>query len=214
MNLSKPLSSLMPTLEAEVLTVLAGANASFTGRQVHALVGASSESGIRRALQRLSIQGIVTCKRAGASDLYELNPDHLMARYIKSIVNLRSELFETIADAISKWAVAPICGAIFGSAVRSDMQPESDIDIFIVRPDLVKPGMDSWEEQGAALTKKVSQWTGNDVQIFELSESEVEVGVEKKDEVLLEIINEAIIFFGPDEYLRTLRFKNGDRTHG
>lgn len=130
MNLSKPLSSLMSTLEAEVLTVPVGATASFTGRQVHALVGDSSQSGIRRALRRLSILGIVARKRVGASDLYELNPGHLMTKYIKSIVDLRGELFGLIADTVSKWTIAPICGAIFGSAVRSDMRPDSDVASF------------------------------------------------------------------------------------
>jgi len=134
MNLSKPLNSLIPTLEADVLTVLAGAAGSFTGRQVHALATGSSESGVRNALKRLNAQGIVTRTPVGAADHYSLNHQHLMAKYIKSMVNVRSEFLRVIEEEVSKWDITPVCAAVFGSSARADMQPESDIDIFIVRP--------------------------------------------------------------------------------
>lgn len=214
MNLSRPLSSLIPTLEGEVLTVLAGAQASFTGDQVHAIIGKFSDRGVRNALQRLSTQGIVTRTRAGAADLYELSPEHLMAKYIKSIAGLRKELLSSIKEEVSGWELAPVCAALFGSAVRADMRADSDIDIFLVRPASIEMGFDPWEEQSATLTSKVSKWTGNDARVFELSETEVEEGVILNEGTIVNIINEGVIFFGDDGYLRSLRYKKSSKSHG
>lgn len=208
MNLSAPLKSLIPTLEADVLKVLAGANASFTGRQVHALIGMYSEYGVRNALQRLNAQGIVTRTPAGAADLYALNADHLMTKYIKSIVNLRTEFLALLKDHVSAWTISPICGAVFGSSVRSDMKPESDIDVFIVRPNSVEFGLTIWREQCAELSRQISLWTGNDAQIFELNEDGIELELSSPDGVIYSIIQQGILFYGSPDYLRTLSLKN------
>jgi predicted nucleotidyltransferase len=214
MNLSKPLRSLMPTLEAEVLGVLAGADTSFTGRQVHALVPDSSESGVRNALKRLSTQGVVTRIPAGAADLYSLSADHLMTRYIKSLVNLRAEFLELVKKEVSSWSITPVCGAIFGSAIRSDMKPESDIDVFIVRPNSVEFGSKVWREQCASLSRHISQMTGNDTQIFELNEDGIDLELTSKDGIIHSIIDQGIIFYGSRNYLRTLRYKKVGSPNG
>lgn len=207
MNLSKPLNSLIPTLEADVLTILAGAQASFTGRQVHALVGSSSESGVRNALKRLSRQGIITRTPVGAADHYSLNHEHLMTKYIRSIVNLRSEFLRLIEEEVSIWDIAPVCAAVFGSSARADMQPESDIDIFIVRPKSIDFGLSLWREQCASLSSHISSWTGNDTQIFELNEKGIEMELTSKDGIIFSIIEHGIVFFGPSDFLRALHQK-------
>lgn len=53
MDLSRPLTVIVPTVDADVLAVLARATASFTGRQVHQIAGRHSERGVRIALDRL-----------------------------------------------------------------------------------------------------------------------------------------------------------------
>lgn len=214
MNLSKPLSSLIPTLEADVLTVLAGAQGSFTGRQVHALAASSSESGVRNALKRLNTQGIVTRTPVGAADQYSLNHGHLMTKYIKSIVNLRSEFLRLIEEEVSKWEIAPVCAAVFGSSVRVDMHPESDIDIFLVRPKSIDFGLSLWRAQCASLSSNITSWTGNDAQIFELNEKGIDQELTSKDGVIFSIIEDGIIFFGPSDFLRALRQKKASNSNG
>ena len=207
MNLSKPLSSLIPTLEADVLAVLAGAEGSFTGRQVHAIVSGSSESGVRNALKRLNTQGIVTRTPVGAADQYSLNQENLMTKYIKSIVNLRSEFLRLVEGEVSRWEIAPLCAVVFGSATRADMQPKSDIDIFIVRPKSIDFGLSVWREQCASLSSRISSWTGNDTQIFELNENEIDQELTSKNGVIFSIIDQGIIFYGPPDFLRVLSHK-------
>lgn len=214
MNLSKPLNSLIPTLEADVLTVLAGAAGSFTGRQVHALTNGSSESGVRNALKRLNAQGIVTRTPVGAADHYSLNHQHLMAKYIKSMVNVRSEFLRVIEEEVSKWDITPVCAAVFGSSARADMQPDSDIDIFIVRPKSIDFGLNLWRAQCASLSSQITSWTGNDAQIFELNEKGIDQELTSKDGVIFSIIEEGMIFFGPSDFLRALRKKKVNRSNG
>jgi predicted nucleotidyltransferase len=167
MNLSKPCTSLIPTLEGEVLNVLAGAEVSFSGLQVQRIIGKYTPRGVRNALQRLCLQGIMTRRPAGAADLYGLNSDHLMTRYIKALVSLRSEFLKLLEKEVSAWPILPVCGAIFGSTVRSEMKPESDIDIFIVRPEAVEFGLSAWRKQLTDLSSKVSEWTSNACWAFE-----------------------------------------------
>ncbi|MEX1163819.1 MAG: hypothetical protein WEB03_09580, partial [Nitriliruptor sp.] len=73
MELQRPLAVVTPTLDGDVLCVLAGADATFTGRQVARLLPSHSQKGINNVLRRLTEQGIVTMAVAGPAHLYSLN---------------------------------------------------------------------------------------------------------------------------------------------
>ncbi len=209
MNLSKPLTSLNTSLEGQVLTVLAGAEADFTGRQVHKIIGKNSDVGVSKALQRLCKQGVVTMRSSGNSNLYKLNREHLLAKYIIAVANLRTEFFSSLRAEVADWAIQPECIAVFGSASRSNMTPDSDIDIFVARPVEIAFGVRPWREQITEFSLKVGRWTGNSVQIFELGEDEIRKELEVKDGVIYAIIDEGIIVQGPTDYLRKLHSKGG-----
>lgn len=207
MNLNRPLTSLIPSLEGEVLTVLAGANTSFTGNQVHKLIGAYSNRGVRDALQRLCLQGIVTSKSAGAADLYSMNEAHLLAGYIKQIANLGSKFLDLLANEIDSWTVKPDCVAVFGSTARNDMTIESDIDLFISRPQSIKFDDAKWRQQLTRFALLGESLTGNHIQIFELGGSEIDLELKTKDGVIFSIINDGVVIHGPKNYLSKLRNK-------
>ncbi|MGH3682958.1 MAG: nucleotidyltransferase family protein [Natronosporangium sp.] len=202
MDLDRPLTVVAPTVDADALAVLAGAAAPFSGRQVHQLAGRHSERGIRNALHRLHQQGIVIRERAGSSDLFRLNRDHLAARHIEAIARLRSELFDRITKELDTWTVPPQFAAVFGSAARGGMRPDSDIDLFVVRPDEVDPDSEGWRSQLADLTGKVTAWTGNDCRVLELAGSEVRAGSSASSRVLGDIRTSGIVLHGPASYLR------------
>ena len=204
MNLNRPLASLIPSLEGEVLTVLAGAEFSFTGNQVHKIIGAYSDRGVRDALKRLCAQGIVISQSAGAADLYALNQSHLMAHYIKKIANVRTEFFDLLTHEIDAWTLKPDCAAVFGSTVRKHMAIDSDIDIFISRPSMVEFGEISWRAQITKLALMGEKLTGNHLQIFELGNSDIDRELKVKGGVIYSIINEGVVFHGPKDYLSKL----------
>src|SRR3954447_3212721 len=107
-------------LEGEVLAVLAGTTKPLTGRQVARLARRGSDRGIRLALQRLAVQGLVDTLDAPPAVLYTLNREHIAAPVALALVELRGALLARLRDAIGSWQVAPLHASLFGSAARGD----------------------------------------------------------------------------------------------
>jgi hypothetical protein len=204
MDLARPLTVITPTVDGDVLAVLARAEASFTGRQVHQVAGRHSERGIRNALHRLSTQGIVARERVGSADQYRLNRAHLAAPYVEALAKLREELLRRLASELDGWAVPPEFVALFGSAARGAMQPESDIDLLVLRPDTVDADDQEWRTQLDGLASTVTAWTGNDTRILEFGAGEARRGLAAGDGVLVAARDQGIVLHGPLTYLSDL----------
>jgi predicted nucleotidyltransferase len=198
--LSQPLLVVTPTLDGDVLTVLALANAAFTPGEVHRILGRHSEDGVRRVLRRLSDQGIVTPERAGKGSVYRLNREHLAAGHIEGLARIRAELVIRIRDHVAGWQVEPDLVAIFGSAARGDMTVDSDIDLLVISAPGQEPD-DTWHADLADLTEHVTAWTGNDARILEFTAEEV-ASAAGTEPVLESARDEGIVVFGQPEYLR------------
>lgn len=160
-----------PTLDGDVLAVLAQHETTFTTGQLHRVLGRYSEDGIRKVLVRLAGQGIVLADRVGNAYAYQLNRDHLAADSIIALAHARTALLERLEAQLAAWCPMPVYAAVFGSAARGDTTPSSDIDILVIRPDDVDE--DAWEEQVTALAAQVTRWTGNDARPLQFAESEV-----------------------------------------
>lgn len=204
MNLSQPLTSLIPSLEGQVLTVLSGAKTEFTGAQVHRVLGKFSDKGVRDALNALAEEGIVIKKSAGAAYLYSLNRDHLLAAPILAIAGARKELLTNMGEEIKSWKIKPHFAAVFGSSVRSDMTKASDIDVFIHRNDISKVEDKEWQQQLLDLSLVVERWTGNYLQIFELNDEEIKKELTTKNGVIHNIIREGVVIYGDKGALTNL----------
>ena len=173
MDFARPLQVVSPTLDGDVLTVLAGAKEAFSGRRIHRLVGHGSEPGIRRAAERLVDQGIVLRQQAGRANLYRLNREHVSAEAIELLAETRSQLIVWLREEIASWQVVPSCAALFGSAARGQAGPDSDLDLLVVRSSGVSEDATAWTEQLATLERSATAWTGNDARIVELAEGEL-----------------------------------------
>jgi predicted nucleotidyltransferase len=173
MNLQRPFQVVAPTLDGDVLTLLARADRSLTGRAIEREIGAS-HGGVRRALEHLVAEGIVGRDRAGRAFLYRLNRNHLAAPWIEGLAFLRLQLIERLRETISDWQPAPDASVLFGSAARGEAGTESDIDIVVIRPDDVDPDDPMWREQVHALEAAVASWTGNDVRVLEYGAVELD----------------------------------------
>ncbi len=196
MQLDRPLRTVTPSLDSDVLTVLALADASFSGRRVQQLIGERSEPGVRRVLDRLVEQGIVSVRRAGQAKMYELNRRHLAAPYIEGLARLKAELVARLRDHIGQWSPAPRYAALFGSAARGHMRSDSDIDLFVVRPDTVEVDDVRWRQLVNELSLDVTAWTGNDARFLEMSESEVGAALKAADPLLVSLQADGIALGG------------------
>lgn len=204
-DLHHPLAVVTPTVDGDVLAVLAGADAAFTGREVHRLVGRYSEAGVRNVLGRLVDQGVVVVEHIGPSYSYRLNRAHLAAPHIVGLAGLRAELLGRLRTCFAGWDPPPVFAALFGSAARGEMRAGSDIDLLIVRPDGVDPDDDRWTAQRDQLAGDVTRWTGNDTRPLEYGDTEARRALRRGAPVLREIRDVGIPLAGPSDYLRPAR---------
>jgi predicted nucleotidyltransferase len=198
MNLADPSSSITSTLDGPVLVVLANAGKSLTVSEVASLSVRGSEIGIRKSLGRLVSQGIVISTNIGKSRAFHLNRDHVAADIALNMARLRADLWRLIARDMEKWKYPPLYASVFGSAARHDGDSESDIDLLLVRPSthaeisekqgnnpalaatefgvtaltsrvLLEAQLDVWERSIDRLRSRVQLWSGNPLQVVNLS---------------------------------------------
>ncbi len=194
MDVSNPIKSVIPSLDAAVLGVLAGTTHPLTGRQVHRLAGVGSDRGIRLVLNRLVKHGLATAEDQGPSTLYVANRTHLAWPAIESLVGLRSALVDEITERISRWAEPSLHASMFGSAARGDGDEDSDIDLLLVRRDSADE--DGWGGQVSALCDWVAGATGNRCQVFDVTESRFAEHVASSDPLVVAWRREGILLAG------------------
>ncbi|MGI8589601.1 MAG: DNA/RNA helicase domain-containing protein [Nakamurella sp.] len=117
------------------------------------------------------------------------------------------DLLQRIDRHVESWPVAPIYAAVFGSAARGQMRPDSDIDVFIVRPGFLEDEED-WDRQLAEFARLLTKWEGNDGRILQMTEQEVATGA-GSNPILTSIAREGLTTYGQPAWLRTLL--NGSR---
>lgn len=203
MDVSKPFQALLPAVDSAVLSVLAGTSRPRTGREI-ARLAKRSQPAVQKVLDRLVDQGLVHSTTAGRSRTYTLNREHLAAKAIEELANLRPKLFDRLQDEIEHWEVRPVHASVFGSTARGDGDAESDIDILIVRPKERKEDDPIWREQLDKLDKRVLAWTGNHAGISEVAEPDLVLWKKNEPPILAEVKSDAIVLSGKsvEELLR------------
>lgn len=204
MLLAHPMQLVTPTVDGDVLAALARAERSFTPGELHRLIATHSLSGIRKALTRLTHQGIVEVEARGHASVYALRRAHLAAPAIIELANLRQTLIQRLRDRIAEFEVEPAYAALFGSAARDTMRVDSDLDLFLVRRDeLDDASIGLWERDVHELSRQATAWTGNDTRVFELSMHDVASGLaDGNDPVLDSIREDGIHLAGPRSFWR------------
>jgi predicted nucleotidyltransferase/DNA-binding transcriptional ArsR family regulator len=198
MDLLDPTRAVTATLDGPVLVVLAQAGKPLTVGEVAAQASRGSEIGIRRSLARLSEQGIVRATEMGRNRVHELNRDHVAAPVAQALADLRLALWQKFRSRLSGWNPKPLYGCVFGSAARGDGDADSDIDVLLVRGpvagefelrrrsagrgkalagyaeefaavEMTERQAAKWDRQVGELHDLVQAWTGNRLQVMEIS---------------------------------------------
>ncbi|MCX2931458.1 nucleotidyltransferase domain-containing protein [Mycobacterium sp. CVI_P3] len=168
MELNRPFATVTPTLDGDVLAVLAAHDVTFTTGQIHRVLNSFSEEGIRKVLARLVSQGVVLSERIGNAFAYRLNTAHLAAEPILELARLFDTFLKRLEEELGGWQYPPVYAAVFGSAVRGAMTPESDVDLFLVSATGTPDAL--WARQVNELATAVTAWTGNDARVVEYTE--------------------------------------------
>ncbi|HUB73695.1 MAG TPA: nucleotidyltransferase domain-containing protein [Solirubrobacteraceae bacterium] len=196
MDVSRPYTAVCPTLDGEVLRVLARTTRVLTGREVAALAGRRSHSGVLAVLHRLTEHGLVDRVELNRAYLFTLNREHLAAPAVEMLMQMRTALLHRIGEAVGSWETAPVHVSMFGSAARGDGDTGSDVDLLVVRPGDVLEDDSEWATQLADLRDRIRRWTGNHVQIVELGEDDVERLREDERPILAALRADAIVLYG------------------
>lgn len=204
MQLHRPLATITPTLDGDILAVLARTTTTFTITQIHRILGSASAEGIRKALLRLTSQGIVLSDRVGTTNTYILNTEHLAAQHICDLANFAATFLSRLVAHLRAWPEPPMYAAVFGSAATSTMTVESDIDLFLVRRSPLQDEPDStdeWDRQVAQLAETVTAWTGNDARIVEYTADDLRRAAAAGEPLLHDIAEHGLTVAGARSWL-------------
>lgn len=211
MDLSNPVSAVVPSLEGRVLVVLDRAATPLTGSRVADLVPGASNPGVRAALGRLVEQGTVLAERSSHAVLYRANREHLAWPAIEAAVAFASRALDTLRDRIAGLVVehlgaaraARTTVALYGSVARGTSDRRSDVDLVVLTPDDVTP--DEVEHLALGITAGVERWTGNACSVYELSTDRLVDLVRAVDPMVRSWLEDATTISGPDlrELLQT-----------
>ena len=196
---------------------------------------------MRRSLARLVEQGIVTATVMGRNQVHELNRDHVAAPVADLLAGLRVELWKRLRSTLGGWNPKPLYGCVFGSAARGDGDAGSDVDILLVHQPfpgdsdprrrrsagladqvadlgaefiavkLTERQAAKWRRQVDELHRQVRAWSGNPLQVVEMSSYEWADHGRRDCSLFLEIKRDAVevaaypatTFTGPVTVART-----------
>jgi predicted nucleotidyltransferase len=194
MDVSLPISSVIPSLDGPVLAALAGTSRPAGLSEVRRLTGGrGSVAGIRKVLLRLVETGIVQSVPGG----YILNREHIAAPSIEQLAWLHGELADRIRRALGEWDGQVLLAGVFGSAARRDGDGRSDIDLLVVSD---SPGL---EELIDTLAERILRWTGNDAQVIAKSVADIQRLQRAGESILQEWERDLVVLEGDRRVLRT-----------
>lgn len=194
MDLSAPLASFMNGLDAVALRVVARAGSELTGRQIARLAGTGTPANVRLSLLRLADIGLVISVPAPHATMYSANRSHILWPAVEIAMNARQELNKRVAAFADASAPEGVTVALYGSVARGDSTKMSDVDLLVVFPDEV--ALDDRDEFVTGLRDNVQLWTGNDAQIYDLTESSLAKQKEDGDPIVDSWASEGIVVFG------------------
>ncbi|MGH9038944.1 MAG: nucleotidyltransferase domain-containing protein [Acidimicrobiia bacterium] len=197
MDVTNPLRSLTPTVDADVLAVLVKTHAPLTGARVHQLAGRSYAQ-VRQVLHRLVNDGLVEAVRHGKAVSYTLNRDHVLAAALEQAAGADAETERRLRSAFATWSPAPTAAVLFGSFARRDGGADSDVDLLLIRPDDVDEDDPAWTARRYEVSRSIARWTGNTAQIVELTDEELAKAVRRRDKLIANLRRDGQVLIGPD----------------
>lgn len=186
MDVSMPITTVVPSLDGPVLAVLSATASPLGLAVVHSRSGRGSKSGIRSVLLRMVDEGLVLEVPGG----YVLNRDHIAAPAVQMLASLHGELTRRIRAAVEEWPIRPTLVGMFGSAARRDGDAGSDIDLLVVSED---PDLDDRVDE---LAGQIRRWTGNRAQVVGRTPKEIARLRRAKEPILSEWARDLVAIVG------------------
>jgi len=164
--------TVIPDAQGRILAVLARTTQELSLSALAELSGVSLAH-VARVVPRLVELGVVERHDAPPAVLVRLVPEHLAARAILILADLRHAFLEELGESARHLEPAPVNVTLFGSFARGDDDAQSDVDVVLVRPSPVDEDNSNWADSLAHWEAHVRRISGNAVNRIEVGEDEV-----------------------------------------
>jgi predicted nucleotidyltransferase len=192
---SRPVQTLIPGAQGQILGVLAETTAQLNLTAVSRLAGVSLAQA-SRVLPELVHLGLVERVEAPPSALFRLMDENLVGRLVRSMTHLHYLALGAVGDCSALQKPRPELVIVFGSFARGDADADSDLDVVIVRPDDIDDFDAAWAESIVTLNQDLARAVGNPVNILEVGANELERRLKARSELWRSIRNEGIVVYG------------------
>lgn len=190
-----PVQAVIPGAQGRILGVLAQTTADLNLRTVARLSDVSVAQA-SRVMPTLVELGLVERREVPPSALFRMVRDHVAARAVGALVDLRSSVLQELAASVGDLAVPPASLVVFGSFARGDADRTSDLDFLLVRPVGVDEDDEEWRTSVGEWTVGVRRLTGNRVDLLELGLENVGAKLRSKHPLWGAISREGIVVYG------------------
>jgi DNA-binding MarR family transcriptional regulator len=167
----RSIEAVIPDAQGRILGVLARTSAELTLSSLADLSGVSLAH-VARIVPRLVELGLVERREVPPAVLVKLVPEHLAARALLALTDLRHTLLQELRESARALDLVPTNVTLFGSFARGDDDTESDIDVVVVRPDGIAEDDPAWNDSIFGWETHVRRISGNTVNRIEVSEEE------------------------------------------
>jgi DNA-binding transcriptional ArsR family regulator len=162
-----PIEAAIPGAQGRVIAALLGTSGELNLRTIARLAGVSIAQA-SRVLPGLVELGMIERREVPPSSLFRLVPEHIATRALLELADARDVVMTEMGRAAGKIRPAPVSVITFGSFARGDSEPDSDIDVIIVRPTDIDADDDRWTHTIERWRTIVSRVAGNTVEILDV----------------------------------------------
>ena len=195
MDFLRPVEAIVGGAQGRLLAALANVTSPLTLRRLAGLAGVSPAQA-SRVMPRLVELGVVERYEVPPASQFLLVRDNVVARSILALADLRIAMLRLMGEEAESISPAPSSVIVFGSFARGEADADSDIDVVVVRPDVVDEDDADWAESLEAWRQRVRVLAGNDVEVIEAAASEVSRKLRGRSELWRQIRQDATVVFG------------------
>jgi predicted nucleotidyltransferase len=205
MDFRGPVQAVVPGAQGRILAVLSQTSAELNLRTVARLSDVSVAQA-SRVMPGLVELGLVERREAPPSALFKFVPDHVAARAIAALADVRRAVLEELKMTAGRLGVAPVSVIVYGSFARGEADRSSDLDILLIRPPGIGEDDPEWRAAIDEWLEGAHRLTGNSVELLEVTAEEMSAKLRSKKQLWRDIQREGVVVHG-----RTIQALEGRR---
>ena len=195
MDFLHPVEAVIPGAQGRIVGVLARTSGELNLRTIARLSGVSVAQA-SRVVPGLIALGLVERREAPPSALFRFVPEHVAAGAVLALADARRLVLDEIGRTASGLDPVPVSVVVFGSFARGEAVGESDLDLVLVRPDVVGEDDAGWRAGVEAWIDRVRRFTGNRVELLEVAEQDAARLLRSRKPLWLDVRRDGILVLG------------------